>query len=42
LNRCTRFCKPLHNHSATGPPYTSPVLIYEDVGAVNHPHEMPV
>ena len=20
LNRCTRFCKPLHNHSATGPP----------------------
>ena len=20
LNRCTRFCKPLHNHSAIGPP----------------------
>ena len=20
MNRCTRFCKPLHNHSAIGPP----------------------
>ena len=26
LNRCTRFCKPLHNHSATGPRYDRQVI----------------